>query len=98
MADRDKLDPPPPLPEPEVQGQVDPFKAGRTCQKCGGEARIVSNQYGIQAYCDSCKLDWPISNPAVYNIPPILPGRGFHKVTLVDFSFSGDMGKLYGGK
>jgi hypothetical protein len=87
----------PDLPEPEVvlKGQEFNVKL-RYCVKCGKEARILSNQYGIQAFCDSCHIDWPISNPAIYQMDSPTPPRGIHKVTSIDYSY--DINKLWGNK
>ena len=56
----------------------------RYCPTCRREARIVSNTYGIEAYCGPCKKNWPISSTSnVLMTAPNLP-RGLSKQTLVE--------------
>jgi hypothetical protein len=56
----------------------------RICKKCGQEARIVSNNTGVQAYCGPCKINWPISSQPYKVDLPITAGRGLRKETIVE--------------
>lgn len=76
----------PELPAPEQKEIPGLPDAARVCPDCGREARIVTNQYGTQAFCGPCRKDWPIANPGVYSNVAVLPPRGIHKVTIVDYT------------
>jgi len=77
----------PELPQPEAQKEISGLPdAARLCPSCKKPARIVTNQYGTQAYCDACKRDWPVANPGVYPMTGYLPERGIHRVTVIDYS------------
>ncbi len=88
----------PELPAPSAGKVSQPAipEQARTCKQCGGRARIVSNQYGVHAYCGPCKIDWPIALPA--SCPSQLPtiGRGIRKISLTNPEDMIDMAELYG--
>jgi hypothetical protein len=71
----------PGAPEAKSERAVD---TNRHCPKCHVEARIVANYLGINAYCDYCKIDWPIASTPMTMSLPMSPERGLHKVTLVE--------------
>jgi hypothetical protein len=41
-----------------VANNLDQF---RVCRKCGVEGRVVSNDLGVNVYCQQCKDFWPVS-------------------------------------
>lgn len=88
----------PELPEPSAPAKTQPRlpDKARYCKQCGREARIVSNQYGLRAYCGPCKTSWPISRPAFYPGQLPTPPRGTRKVTLMDPEDVVDMSEIYG--
>lgn len=55
------------------------------CDKCGStEIRIGHNQFGIRAYCTSCKHQWGIAATTGSPRVPTYAGRGMSKETLVE--------------
>ena len=58
-----------------------------TCQKCGQKGRTVSNHNGVNVYCNTCKIHWPISRTRGKEIPMTAP-RGLSKQTLVEPDWS----------
>lgn len=75
-------------PKPARERSSRPIDAGRYCQKCGQEARIVSNQMGVTAYCGPCGTQWGISGPRF--IPPdaVMLPRGLSKRSSVSMDTS----------
>lgn len=55
-----------------------------TCSKCGNDARIVSNQYGVNAHCGVCKTHWPISSMPMAEVAVPIGPRGLRKKTTVE--------------
>jgi hypothetical protein len=71
------------LPVVEAEARKTALDTARFCPTCKQEARINSNHLGVRAYCNNCRTDWPISGPAILDLPASLP-RGLSKQTLVE--------------
>jgi hypothetical protein len=72
------------VPAPQVENKL--YNV-RICQKCGREGRVVSNHNGIHIFC-FCGFSWPISSTALNPSAPLVPVRGFSKVTMVEPDFN----------
>jgi len=73
-----------PLPQTkEPESEISAIERTRSCEKCGKPGRLVSNQYGLHAYC-VCGNDWPISSTPLRPNVPLSPMRGITKITSVE--------------
>lgn len=76
--------PPKGLPPVKRIASEDNREAVRFCSQCKQEGRVISNQYGIHIYCNTCKKWWPISSSPLTSTALPSPMRGLSKVTLVE--------------
>lgn len=58
--------------------------ANRTCNKCGKEGRVISNNLGVNVFCNTCKRTWPISTTPKKIDIPFTEGRGLRKMTYLE--------------
>jgi len=73
-----------PLPKTkEPASEVSAIDRNRECEKCGKTGRMVSNQYGLHAYC-LCGHDWPIASTPLRPNVPLMSMRGISKITSVE--------------
>jgi len=71
---------------PIVTGELSAQKViddNRTCNKCGKEGRVISNNLGVNVFCNTCKRWWPISTTSKKIDIPYTQGRGLRKMTYV---------------
>lgn len=80
MSDDDIYDLPPPVQEVSAS----PLDSSRVCSKCGQEGRVVSNELGVNVFCNHCKTHWPVSMAKVQEGAVALMPRGLSKQTLVE--------------
>jgi hypothetical protein len=81
---------PPPVAS-DRDGGPSAVERARRCPKCHRDARIVSGQGGIHAFCGPCKYDWPIANSVMHPNTSFTLPRGLSKQALVPM----DVSKLY---
>jgi hypothetical protein len=55
-----------------------------TCQTCGEKGRVVSNRSGVNVFCNTCKIHWPISSVSLAKDLPVTAPRGLRKETIVE--------------